>query len=121
MDKKTSGFTLIELLVTLAIVGLLLSIVAPRYIGAVGKGEETVLQHNLQITRDAIDKFYGDQGRYPANLDELVTTRYLRNLPYDPVSRSSRWQLITADDGSLRDLRSMAAGAARNGTPYASW
>jgi general secretion pathway protein G len=34
--------------------------------------------------RDAIDKFYGDNGRYPETLDELVTRRYLRNVPDDP-------------------------------------
>lgn len=118
---RKRGFTLIELLVTLAIVGLLLSIVAPRYIGNVGKGEETVLQHNLLVTRDAIDKFHGDAGRYPKSLEELVAAKYLRSLPYDPVARIARWQMQTAEGGGIQDIHSTATGMGRNGRPYSTW
>lgn len=121
VERRQTGFTLIELLVTLAIVGLLLSIVAPRYIGNLGKSEETVLQHNLVITRDAIDKFRGDKGRYPKGLEELVSEQYLRSLPYDPVARSDHWLLQTAEEGGVQDLHSSAPGTGRNGRPYRAW
>lgn len=118
---KFTGFTLIELLVTLAIVGLLLSIVAPRYLGNVKKSEEAVLQHNLIVTRDAIDKFHGDKGRYPNDLAELVSAQYLKSMPYDPVAKSNFWVTVPAVEGGVRDLHSTAAGSGKSGKAYKLW
>ena len=69
------GFTLIELLVVMALIGMLLSLAVPRYFGNVDKAKESVLRQNLALTRDAIDKFFGDHGRYPDSLDEIVARR----------------------------------------------
>lgn len=124
--KNTHGFTVIELLVVLAAIGLLLSIAAPRYVAHLDTARETVLKQDLREMRDAIDKFYGDQGRYPADLRELVTQRYLRDLPEDPITqRSDSWVAVApvnkAAAGAVGDVRSGAPGAARDGSAYASW
>ena len=76
------GFTLIELLVVLAIIAVLLTLAVPRYFNQIDGAKETVLRENLQVTRVAIDKYFGDLGRYPDSLDELVERRYLRSLPF---------------------------------------
>jgi general secretion pathway protein G len=111
------GFTLIELLVVLAILALLLTIAAPRFFSSIDQSKETVLRQNLHITRATIDKFYADQGRYPATLDELVERHYLRALPLDPVTESSAtWVLIAPDSGiGVYNLRSGASGFTRAG------
>lgn len=124
--SNTRGFTVIELLVVLAAIGLLLSIAAPRYIAHLDTARETVLKQDLREMRDAIDKFYGDQGRYPADLKELVTQRYLRALPEDPITqRSDSWVVVVPVNksaaGAVGDVRSGAPGAARDGSAYASW
>ena len=75
------GFTLIELLVVLAIVGALVGLAVPRYLHRVELAKETVLRSDLAAMRDAVDKFFGDTGRYPTNLEELVARRYLRKIP----------------------------------------
>ena len=117
------GFTLIELLVVLAIVALLMSIALPRYFQHIDASKEVVLRENLRATRDAIDKFYGDEERYPDSLDELVALKYLRAMPIDPVTGSNAtWRLIPPGDGvkgNVYDLKSGADGAAKDGTPYA--
>lgn len=123
--RRRLGFTVIELLVVLAAIGLLLSVAAPRYVQYVDQAREVALRENLHRVRDAIDKFYSDQARYPANLDELVAKRYLRALPQDPITdRADSW-LIVAPSGqagsAVYDLRSGAKGLARDGTAYASW
>jgi len=119
------GFTVIELIVVLAVVALLLSIIAPRYAQHVDRSRETVLRQNLTALRDAIDKFYGDRGRYPAELDELARERYLREVPVDPVTnRRDTWQVQApraTERGSVYDVHSGAAGQASDGTLYASW
>ena len=37
----------------------------------------------------AIEKYYGDNGKYPDGLDLLVSKKYLRSLPLDPITASS--------------------------------
>jgi general secretion pathway protein G len=119
------GFTLIELLVALAIVALLLSIVVPRYFGSITRAEESVLKENLHTMRDAIDKHFADTGRYPDTLGQLVTKRYIRMVPDDPITQSSStWIVIAPADaklGAVYDIKSSAKGVGRNGKPYEEW
>ena len=73
-----NGFTLIELLVVMAIIGTLLTIAAPRYFHSLDRSQEAVLHQNLELTRQALDKYFGDNGKYPDNLEDLVGKKYLR-------------------------------------------
>lgn len=122
---RRGGFTLIELLVTMAIIAVLLSLAVPQYFGRVEHAKEVVLRENLQQMRDALDKFYGDKGRYPGTLNELVSQRYLRSVPVDPVTgNSATWVVVMPADprqGGVSDVRSGAPGNGRDGSPYASW
>jgi len=119
------GFTLIELLVAMAIVGLLLSIVTPRYFGSITRAEESVLKENLFLLRDAIDKHFADTGRYPDSLEQLATKHYIRMVPDDPITKSAAsWTLIAPADaklGAVYDIKSSAKGVGRNGKPYEEW
>jgi general secretion pathway protein G len=125
IKNRVKGFTLIELLVVLAIVATLLTLVAPRYFGQLETSKEVVLKDNLRSTREVIDKFYGDIGRYPDSLDELVEKKYLRSLPFDPVTDSTTtWQIINVPagyKGNVFDLKSGAVGTSRQGQTYAQW
>jgi len=120
------GFTLIELLVVLAIVAALLAIAAPRYFTSLDRAREASLRETLFVMRDAIDKYHGDTGRYPDNLDELVTKRYLRKLPPDPLTESAdTWVVVMpppgAAAGNIYDVKSGAPGESSDSTPYADW
>jgi general secretion pathway protein G len=123
--KRLRSFTLIELLVVMAIIALLLSLAVPRYFGHVERTEEAVLRENLHLMREALDKYYGDNGRYPDALTDLVTRKYLRRIPPDPVTNSeTTWISVPPDDpgkGRVADIRSGAEGKGRDGTPYRSW
>lgn len=109
----------------MAIVALLLALALPRYFGHLEKARETILKEDLATMRDAIDKFHGDRGRYPESLEELVSARYLRALPVDPITeRADSWQLVAPagdEAGAVYDIHSGAPGAARDGTAYADW
>lgn len=119
------GFTLIEILVVLAIVATLLSFVTPRYYSHIQSSKEIVLRDNLRTTREVIDKFYGDLGRYPDSLEELVEKNYLHALPMDPLTESSTsWQIVavpTGYKGTVYSITSGAPGNSREGKAYAEW
>jgi general secretion pathway protein G len=121
LAKKERGFSLIELLAVLAIIATLVSIVSPRYFNSVDKAKEAALKTNLSVMRDALDKFYTDQGQYPGSLEQLVIARYLREIPKDPMLESvSTWQLIAHPGGlsGIYDIRSTAPGSSTMGTPF---
>lgn len=92
--RSGRGFTLIELVVVMTLIGLLLSIAAPRFLGSIDKGRENVRRQNIAALRGAIDQFRADSGRYPETLDELVARRYLREVPLDPVTERSDWRIV---------------------------
>ena len=111
---KRKGFTLVELMVVLTIIALLISIVAPDYVGRTRRAEEAVLKQNLATMRDALDKHYADAGKYPTSLDDLVAKRYLRSIPKDPFTDSaSTWVPVPPQDarkGNVWDVHSAAKG-----------
>ena len=117
MRMKSKGFTLVELMVVLTVIALLLSIVVPNYVGRVQRAEEAVLQENLMLMRDALDKHYADAGKYPMTLDELVAKRYLRSIPKDPFTQSATtWTPVPPTDpkrGGIFDIHSSAKGYER--------
>lgn len=119
------GFTLIELLVVMAIIATLLTIAVPRYFASVEKSKEAVLRTDLNVMRDAIDKYYGDKGKYPDSLEDLVNKRYLRVLPRDPITDSTdTWVSVPPEDltqGGVYDIKSGAAGHGLDGSAYSDW
>ncbi len=120
-----AGFTLIELLTVLAIIAVLLTLALPRYFGSVDKSKEVVLKENLQQMREAISRYHADKGRYPQSLEALVVERYLRDVPLDPVTDSTRtWLVVQPPDpqtGGVYDVRSGAPGQGKDGSEYVQW
>ena len=71
-----------------------------------------------------IDKFYGDRGRYPDALQDLVAQKYLRNIPSDPVADSPSWSVVApvdGDKGNVYDVKSTAPGNAMDGSKFSEW
>ena len=126
MAARKNGFTLIELLVVMSVIATLLTIAVPRYFQHLDRAREAALRESLAVMRDAVDKYRGDTGRYPETLDELVTKRYLRKVPPDPITESSEsWVLVPPPDEpgqrKVWDVRSGAEGQGQNGSDYATW
>ncbi len=122
---RRAGFTLIELLVVLAVIATLLTLALPRYMASVERSKEAVLRENLFQMRDAIGKYYADKGKYPESVELLATDKYLRRIPVDPVTDSSKtWVAVPPEDpqkGGVFDVKSGAPGKASDGSAYADW
>lgn len=126
---KNKGFTLVEVIVVMAVIGILVAIIVPSYKHHVTRAREAVLRENLFQIRDAITKFYQDKNKYPTALEDLVTFKYLREIPYDPITKHREWELVYFEPEEMEDfdpeiaesvidVRSTASGNTIEGTPY---
>jgi general secretion pathway protein G len=129
-QARVGGFTLIELLVVVAIIGILAGVVVGQYRRSIIKAKEAVLKENLFRTRNAINQYFADKGKYPFDLRALVDEHYLRDLPKDPITESTdTWITIQAELGEedislepgIADLRSGAPGYSLDGYAFGDW
>ena len=133
--RNQRGFSLIELIVVVTIVGILASIALVNVRTAQRKAREAALRDNLFNMRKAIDNFYADKQRYPADLNELVPN-YIRRIPKDPITMEEDWETVMDDpmslDGEMStdtdpnamsqpgvvDIKSRAQGTTMDNVPY---
>jgi type IV pilus assembly protein PilA len=62
--KDESGFTLIELLVVLIIIGVLLAIAVPSYLGFKDKAQKTAAASDVREAEPSAEAFYSDNNTY---------------------------------------------------------
>ena len=131
-SRLQRGFSLIELIVVVTIIGILAAVAIVNVKHAQRKAREAALKENLFNMRKAIDNYYADKQKYPADLNELVPN-YLRAVPKDPITNQIDWQQEndTPDPATavetdpeqtgapgVVDIHSNAVGSTLEGDPY---
>src|SRR5215210_5753447 len=118
------GYTFVEIAVVAAIIAILASAVLPLARVTIQRNREIELRRALREVRTAIDKYKdaADQNLiaepppaaegYPPTLDVLVegvpaandTTgkklRYLRRVPFDPMTKAPEWGMRSSRDNA---------------------
>ena len=71
--KSKTGFTMIEILLVVIIIGILVSLIAPRLAGRSEEARRQAAKADIQGGLAlAIDLFEADNGHYPADLQDLI-------------------------------------------------
>jgi len=122
---NNKGFSLLELMIAMFIIIILLSVAVPTYQRSVRHARETVLQENLWQMRRAIDRYAADKGKLPQSVSDLVSSKYLYEMPMDPIEDKAEWDEIMGEDPNSSDgeeglvnVRSLAQGEDTSGKPF---
>jgi general secretion pathway protein G len=116
--QSQDGFTLIEIMVVIMIIGLLALMVVPRLRGVADRAKRTKAQADIQELKQALDRYYLDNGSYPTTdqgLQALVSPPtsgrvptnyeeggYVEKIPLDPWGHPYVYQ----SDGASYALKS---------------
>jgi general secretion pathway protein G len=127
--SSAAGFTLIEIMVVVFILGLLVTLVAPKILGKTDQARQVKARADIKAIEDALHLFKLDNGFYPTTaqgLEALVTApagarnydpdAYLSKVPYDPWGN----QYAYFSDGRNIVVKSYGADSQEGGEGYNS-
>lgn len=125
--SATAGFTLIEIMVVVFILGLLVTLVAPKILGKTDQARQVKARADIKAIEDALHLFKLDNGFYPSTaqgIESLVSAPagarnfdpdgYLSKVPADP------WGMPYAyfSDGRNIVIKSYGADQQEGGDGY---
>lgn len=128
--RGSRGFTLIELMIVISIVLILMAVAIPNYQTSVLHARESVLRQDLYAIRSAIDQYTLDKQKAPQSLQDVVSANYLKEIPIDPMTRSSdTWETVQEDSlmaidqqqPGIVDVHSGSQQASSDGSAYNTW
>ena len=127
-SRRQAGFTLLELMIVITIIIILAAIALPQYQKTILHTREAVLRDNLFKMRSLLDQYAADKGKLPQSIDDLITDRYMRDLPLDPFTGQKDWTITSGEDPNstsgeqgVIDVHSASADISSEGTPYSEW
>jgi prepilin-type N-terminal cleavage/methylation domain-containing protein len=95
---RDEGFTLIELLVVLIIIGVLLSIAIPSYLGFQKKAQQTAAMSDVREAIPDAEAYYSDNNNYTGMTAAGLQTKYDSGLV---LSTAGSTGIATADNDGV--------------------
>lgn len=104
-EKREAGFTLIELLIVMALLGVLVAVMLPKYQDLTPEAKLLASEQNLQTIRSALLIYAAKNqatGGIPDSLGDLLDYFPRRKVPTEKISNTSNNRTVTvADDASV--------------------
>jgi general secretion pathway protein G len=119
-----------ELMIVMAIIGVLMMVAVPSFVGAIRQAREAALKEDLHVMRAAIDSYTMDKQKAPQSLDDLLQDGYLKSIPEDPFTHArDTWVTDSSDalysldqtEPGIDNVHSGSQETGSDGQPYSSW
>lgn len=75
--RKHAGFSLLEVVAAAALIGVIMTFMAPSIKGAFDKVADNKLRNDLVAVGQAMQIYKAEKGSYPAKLEDLTTEKYI--------------------------------------------
>ncbi len=129
--KQQSGFSMLEVMVVLAIIGIMMGVMVPVFMGNDDKARVSAAKQDIMAISQALDLYKLDNQRYPSTdqgLEALVSAPdgaenwspngYIKKLKVDPWGNT--YQYVSPGTQGPYDLFSLGADAIEGGDGYAT-
>lgn len=105
---REAGFTLLEAMIVCVIIAILATLAVAGYRQTVIHAREAALDSDLDVMRRAIQEYTRDKAAAPSSLQDLVDSKYIGEIPLDPMTHQSDWVTDECDAYFDSDQTSLA-------------
>jgi general secretion pathway protein G len=122
-NDRSDGFTLIELLIVMALLGVLVAVLLPKYQDLTPEAKVAATQANLESIQSAVLLYQAKHPNSPnpSSWAALLNEGFLRKIPVEKISGTQDTVASTGTDATVVGAASGAGGWLLNTTTGSVW